>query len=307
MSDTQGSDEKPVSLSDMIPEEYREQGETPAPPEDLSEEQEEQEDGEEVESEEQEEPVEGEEAEAGEAESDEDDGDEPEPKSQKPDTSDLMDKQLQQFQQLTATLEKKLSDLPDDGNPTERQVKAVEKAKSKIDKYLDEADIDPYSAVPELTQEILSNKDASDSLLQEYEAKIQELEKRDMRREAEQAQIRFAVTYPELKGQYNTLVQKAYDGAAEEIQRLGLSPERMDASDYNNVVNAMFVDIAERESKAVKEKSSPDKKKSVKDSAKKPKATNIINPSKGNKEKPPMSLEEEERVLLDRLDQGLKR
>ena len=79
----------------------------------------------------------------------------------KPSTADLMDKEMQRLQQLRATYQREIEKLTE--APTERQVERVEKAKTKLDKYLETQDVDPYQGVTDIAEEVMADRGRSSS------------------------------------------------------------------------------------------------------------------------------------------------
>lgn len=211
--------------------------------------------------------------------------------------SQLMDKEVQKLQQLRATYEREIAALQD--KPSERQVERVEKAKTKLDKYLDDKDVDPYQGVTDIAQEVMADRGKVEGLLQQYEADRKAADERAIRQESELAQMRFTMDFPELKGQYRSIQQKAHEAL---VGKLGDVAQTIDAQSYVALVNAEFVDIAKREAEAAKPKTEPEAPEpKVKDTAKKPKATNIIKSQTGTKVAPPQSDEAKAEELLSRL------
>lgn len=230
---------------------------------------------------EQDEEVEAEEADEDDPdESDEGEGDEPEPEEKPDPKSDLVDKQLQKFQQLNATLEKKLAALPEEGEPTAKQVKEVEKAKSRIEKYLEESDdLDPYKGVVDLANEMSGDKSQMAKLADQLESLQQYVEESNVRIRAEQAQARFASYYPDLAGRYEELAQKAHEAV---VDTVGASMSRLAEEDYERAANKFFLQLVEQETKKSASKAAPEKPKS---GAKKPQGSRIIKKKSGSSSK----------------------
>ncbi|MDB4261458.1 hypothetical protein N9878_01185 [bacterium] len=203
----------------------------------------------------------------------------------KPDRSDLIDKEVQRLQQLRATYEREISKLGE--APTERQVERVEKAKTKLDKYLESADVDPYQGVADIASEVMADRGKVEQLLQQFEAERHAAEEREIRHEAEMAEMRFTMDYPDLKGQYRQIAQKANEALYEQIgdDVADLTPQA-----YVKLVNREFLRIAKdavQVSKPVAEKA----KKPITDTAKKPKAATIVSNKNGSKSEAPKTSE----------------
>lgn len=213
---------------------------------------------------------------------------------------DLMDKEVQKLQQLRATYEREIAALQQ--APTERQVERVEKAKTKLDKYLESTDVDPYQGVADIAEEVMADRGKVEQLLQQFEAQARAAEERAIRQEAELAQMRFTVDYPELRGQYSAIQQKAHDSLAE---KLGTTINTIDAESYVALVNAEFIDIAKREAEAAAAPAPPAPKPEIKDTAKKPKATNLVKSKSGAKVATPQDSDARGEELLQQLSQDM--
>ncbi len=218
----------------------------------------------------------------------------------KPSTSDLMDKEMQRLQQLRATYEREISKLSE--APTERQVERVEKAKNKLDKYLETQDVDPYQGVSDIAEEVMADRGRVEQLLQQFEATRRESEEREIRHQAELAEMRFTMDFPELKGQYSQIAQKANEALYEQ---LGDTAEQLNPEAYMKLVNREFVRIAKDAAEAAKPEQPEKVKNQIKDSAKKPKAANIIPNKNGSKADAPQSAEARGEALLADLSKNM--
>jgi len=204
----------------------------------------------------------------------------------KPEHSDLMDKEVQKLQQLRATYEREIAKLSQ--APTERQVERVEKAKTKLDKYLETQDVDPYQGVSDIAQEVMADRGRVEQLLQQYEADRRESEEREIRHQAELAEMRFTMDYPELKGQYSVIAQKANEAL---LDQLGDTVNELNPEAYVKLANREFVRIAKEAAEAAKPAQPEAEKPSIEDTAKKPKAAKIIPKNNGTKADTPQSSE----------------
>jgi hypothetical protein len=209
--------------------------------------------------------------------------------------NELIDKEVQKLQQLRATYEREISKLGE--APTERQVERVEKAKTKLDKYLESSDVDPYQGVTDIASEVMADRGRVEQLLQQFDADRRASEEREIRREAEIAEMRFAMDYPELKGQYGQLAQKANEAL---LDQLGTEVNELSPQAYVKLVNHQFVRLAKEAASQAKPK---EPKASIKDTAKKPKAAKIINTKNGTKADTPQSSEAIGEDLIAKLHQ----
>jgi len=194
----------------------------------------------------------------------------------KPDTADLMDKELQRVQQLRATLEREVGKL--EKNPSEAQADRVEKAKSKLDKYLEASDVDPYQGVTDIASEVQADRGRVERLLQEHEAMKRTMAEQNAQREAKMARLQFAVDYPGLAGRYQEFQQKAHEAV---VEIFGDRAYEMDPRDYGAVANKEFMSLvksAKDETAVTEEKAKPVPKK--------PRGTHIIKKPSGNSAKP---------------------
>lgn len=188
------------------------------------------------------------------------------------------DKRMQKYDQLLATLDREVQQLSQ--KPTEKQAERVEKAKGNLDKYMSEAEVDPYTAPREIAQEVLADRDRVERLMQEHEAMKRDLEEREAARASEVAQLRFAVDFPELKGRYTEFQQKTYesmvdDYGADEVQ--SMSPKVFGA-----IANERFMKFVDEAAPDEPKDEAPVKKSG----AKKPKGSHIIKKQSGNSGKP---------------------
>ena len=216
-----------------------------------------------------------------------------------PRRDDLIDKEVQRLQQLRATYEREIAKLGE--APTERQVERVEKAKTKLDKYLDSSDVDPYQGVTDIAGEVQADRSKVEQLLQQFEADRMASEEREIRREAEMAEMRFGMDYPELKGQYRQIAQKANEALLDQI---GDDVADLPPQTYVKLVNREFLRIANESAKATKpvaEKA----KKPITDTAKKPKAATIVTNKNGSKSEPPMTSEARGESLIAELSKEM--
>ena len=201
---------------------------------------------------------------------------EPQSDPQKPDTAELMDKELQRVQQLRATLEREVDKLSK--NPTEKQAERVEKAKSKLDKYIESSvDVDPYQAATDIANEVQADRGRVERLLQEHEAMKRTMADQEAKREQKIARLQFAVDFPGLSGRYQEFQQKAHEAV---VELFGDRAYEMDSRDYGAVANREFMSLVQKaqDESAVEEK--------PKSSAKKPRGTHIIKKPSGNSGKP---------------------
>lgn len=212
----------------------------------------------------------------------------------KPKTGDLMDKELQRVQQLRATLEREVEKLAK--TPTEAQANRVEKAKSKLDKYLGETDVDPYSAPRDIAEEVMADRDRVERLLQENEAYRREVHERQAQLEAQNARLQFAVDYPELKGRYTEFAEKAHQALVDEI---GDEVYELRPQVYTRLAGKEFMRLVKEASGSVAAPTKP----AVKDTAKTPKAATILNNKSGNSIKPPEDPAVKAEALLARMGQ----
>ena len=211
--------------------------------------------------------------------------------------NELIDKEVQRLQQLRATYEREISKLGE--APTERQVERVEKAKTKLDKYLESSDVDPYQGVTDIASEVMADRGRVEQLLQQYDADRRASEEREIRREAEIAEMRFAMDYPDLKGQYGQLATKANEAL---LDQLGTEVNELSPQAYVKLVNHQFVRLAKEAASQAKPKEP--EKTPIKDTAKKPKAAKIINTKNGTKADSPQSSEAIGEDLIDKLHQS---
>lgn len=196
---------------------------------------------------------------------------------QKPEHNDLMDKEVQKLQQLRATYEREIGKLQN--APTERQVERVEKAKTKLDKYLEATDVDPYQGVTDIAEEVMADRGRVEQVLQQFEAERRAAEEREIRRESEMAQMRFNMDFPELKGQYNDIAQKVNDSL---MEQLGDDLAELPPQAYVKLANREFMRLAKDavgQAKPVDVEPTPP----IEDTAKKPKAAKIIPKQNGTK------------------------
>lgn len=217
-----------------------------------------------------------------------------------PKRSDLIDKEVQKLQQLRATYEREIQRLGD--APTERQVERVEKAKSKLDKYLATSDVDPYQGVSDIAEEVMADRGVVEQLLQQYEADRRAAEEREIRHQAEMAEMRFAVDYPELRGQYRSFAQKANEAL---IEQLGDSVSRLDGEAYTKLANREFMRLVKDATEASKQVDEQPAKQPIKDTAKKPKAAKIVTNKNGSKAETPQSSEARGESLIANLEKEL--
>lgn len=199
----------------------------------------------------------------------------------KPDHNDLMDKEVQKLQQLRATYEREISKLQQ--APTERQVERVEKAKTKLDKYLESTDVDPYQGVTDIAEEVMADRGRVEQIIQQFEAERRAAEEREIRRESEMAQMRFNMDFPELKGQYNNLAQKANESL---MEQLGDDLSELPPQAYIKLANREFMRLA-KEAVGQAKPAGVESKTPIKDTAKKPKAAKIIPKQNGTKVESP--------------------
>ena len=211
--------------------------------------------------------------------------------------NELIDKEVQRLQQLRATYEREISKLGE--APTERQVERVEKAKTKLDKYLESSDVDPYQGVTDIASEVMADRGRVEQLLQQYDADRRASEEREIRREAEIAEMRFAMDYPDLKGQYGQLAQRANEAL---LDQLGTEVNELSPQAYVKLVNHQFVRLAKEAASQAKPKEP--EKTPIKDTAKKPKAAKIINTKNGTKADSPQSSEAIGEDLIAKLQQS---
>lgn len=195
-----------------------------------------------------------------------DQSDEPEPKR-----PDLMDKEVQRLQQLNATLEREVERMKED--KSDQQVKRVEKAKSKLDKYLNEKDIDPYEGVADLASEAKSTQESVNELLEANKAILQRLAESEARHRTEVAQMRFAVDHPSLAGRYTEFAQKAHEAV---VELIGDSAYSIEQAAYERLANKEFVRLVGEETKEPEVADAPARKP-----VKKPKGSHIIKKKAG--------------------------
>ena len=222
-----------------------------------------------------------------------------EPPQSDPNTkADLMDKELQQIQQLRATLAREVGKLQQQGErPTEKQVERVEKAQSKLDKYLNAQDVDPYEGVTDIAEEVLANRSRAEEALQNYEGKIRALEEREAEREAQIARLQFHADYPDLRGQYDALAQKTQDALEQEY-----------GDTLGEMSQHVFVKIANKEfmrqvKEALPEKDEAKTEEPLADSSKKPKAARPKPTKSGGTVKSPQDSEARGEALISQLHQ----
>ena len=215
----------------------------------------------------------------------------------RPDKSDLIDKELQRIQQARATYEREIDKLQ--ANPTEKQADRVEKAKGKLDSILEASvnDIDPYQGVSDVAGEVKADRDRVERLLQQQDADRKAYEERVARLEAQNAQMQFAMDYPDLRGRYNELAGKAHEALVESV---GDEVYELPAHTYTKLANREFMRLVKEASGNVA--ASPEKeKKAISDTSKKPKAANIIKTKSGNSVKPPEDREAAAEKLLQQM------
>jgi len=106
-----------------------------------------------------------------------------------------------------------------------------------------------------------------------------------VRHEAELAELRFAGDYPELRGQYGSLAQKANEALVEQIGDVSDLPPQA----YIKLVNREFVRLAKEAGEGNKPKQEEPVKAPIADTAKKPKAAKIITNKNGTKSDTPKS------------------
>ncbi len=204
----------------------------------------------------------------------------------KPDHSDLMDKEVQKLQQLRATYEREIAKLA--SAPTERQVDRVEKAKSKLDKYLDDADVDPYKGVTDIASEVMADRGRVEQLLQQHEADRRDAEEREFRLSRRMAEMQFAMDFPELKGQYSALEHQANEAL---LEQLGDTVADLNEEAYTKLANREFLRLAKDAVEAAKPAEKEPEKAPIQDTAKTPKAAKIIQSKNGSKAEAPKSSE----------------
>lgn len=211
--------------------------------------------------------------------------------------NELIDKEVQRLQQLRATYEREIADMQK--NPSEKQVARVEKAKTKLDKYLESSDVDPYQGVTDIAGEVMADRGRVEQLLQQHEADRRAAEEREIRREAEMAEMRFTVDYPELRGQYRDIVQKANDSIVSKYSEQFIA--ELTSGGYIELANREFRKIAKE---AASQASPAEPKAPIKDTAKKPKAAKIVNNKNGTKAETPQSSEAVGEDLIAKLQKS---
>lgn len=208
---------------------------------------------------------------------------------------DLIDKEVQRLQQLRATYEREIDKLQK--NPSEKQVERVEKAKSKLEKFLGEADVDPYSAPREIAEEVLADRGRVEQLLQQFEAQQRAAAEREARQQAEMARLRFEVDHPELKGRYIEFANKVSESMLEEYgEDLRDMPENVYVKLANREFNRLIKEAAPKEEK-------PKEDKPPADSAKKPKATRPVKTKSGGTVQSPQDSEAKGEALISQIHQ----
>ena len=218
-----------------------------------------------------------------------------------PKHAELIDKEVQKLQQLRATYEREIKKLGE--APTERQVERVEKAKTKLDKYLEAQDVDPYQGVTDIAEEVMADRGRVEQLLQQYEADRRAAEEREIRHQAEMAEMRFAMDYPELRGQYQSIATKAHEAL---LDSLGDTANELNHEAYVKLVNREFVRLAKDAAEASKPAQPEAKKPPITDSAKKPKAAKIVSNKNGSKADSPQSAEAMGESLIASITEAMK-
>lgn len=214
----------------------------------------------------------------------------------KPDKSaEMWDKRMQKFDQLMATHERNMALVKE--QPTEKNVAAAEKSQSKLQKYLSEEDVDPYRAPREIAEEVMADRTRVEKLLQDAEARDRWYAEQFGSLSAQNAALRFAVDYPNLKDRYSEFSDKAHEAMREEY-----------GSDINQMPDSVYYKLADKEFRRLVKEASGDsaaspKRAEIVDSAKKPKAANIIKNKSGNSVKPPETPEARAESLIAKMGQ----
>src|SRR5690606_1995327 len=136
---------------------------------------------------------------------------EPEPENQ-PDTS-VSDELVAKWERAIETMQQAANRALN--NPTEQNVKAAEKAKSKVEKLIEneDLDLDPAKAIRDIASETLDYQKKSGETQKQYELRLEAYGKQIAALSEQLYRSQFATMYPDLAGRYDELKQQAFNDA----------------------------------------------------------------------------------------------